>query len=283
MRRKGLYIVRFLTLAILCDRGFTQESLPYATPALADTIPVPVYAMGEQSVYAGDEFWLDIIVGDDVTPVENLYGVSFLLTWDNPQIEPILDAGGNPTIESGTFLGAVTELQTQVWWHSVDRDTIAAAVTGTLTSHSASGYGSIMRFLFRARSTAPANDVICFTISTPTATDPNWIPIILQPRIFCMTINRPLGVRPNPFTPNGDGFNDYVEFNLEALQSNGGTISIFDLRGRQVWQSTYTEADEQFFWYGRDELGKELSPGPYMYLVKSQGQIISKGVIALAR
>jgi len=86
------------------------------------------------------------------------------------------------------------------------------------------------------------------------------------------------GVLPNPFTPNGDGFNDIVEFKFPETLSGNAIIQIFDVNGRKV-----REIHNSIQWNGKDDSGKDMKPGAYIYIVKSEGKIISKGVVSLAR
>ena len=85
------------------------------------------------------------------------------------------------------------------------------------------------------------------------------------------------GVFPNPFTPNNDGYNDYVEFRFpETLQGNG-RILIFNISGKKI-----RELQDSYIWYGNDDSEQPQKPGAYIYIVKSSGKVIAKGVINLA-
>jgi len=85
-------------------------------------------------------------------------------------------------------------------------------------------------------------------------------------------------VLPNPFTPNNDGFNDYTEFLIPENISGEISIAIFDISGRKI-----INIKNSTIWYGRDEHGRELKPGAYIYIVKNDQKIIAKGLIHLAR
>jgi len=236
---------------------------------------VPIYPHADSPQIAGEEFWIDIIVGEIDDPVSRLYGTAFLITW----IETVVNVNDYPTVEEGYFLGApYDEVRANGWWHNEDRDTVAVAVTRIITDRTANGDGNVMRILFRSRRETPDGTNVCFVISEVTANDSVGNPIILNPREFCLTIIRPLGIRPNPFTPNDDGYNDYVEFNLPELQSDGGIITIYDLWGKKVRQ-----LEHGLIWNGRDENGILLNTGSYLYIVKSRGKVITKGIVGLAR
>jgi hypothetical protein len=83
---------------------------------------------------------------------------------------------------------------------------------------------------------------------------------------------------PNPFTPNGDGRNDvtYISFFVSNLiVERPVTIGIFDVTGRQVRSLLDTKSSAQAYveqnairWDGRDNNGRLLPPGLYIYQIK---------------
>jgi hypothetical protein len=85
-------------------------------------------------------------------------------------------------------------------------------------------------------------------------------------------------VQPNPFTPNGDGYNDQAIFRLPESTTAGISILIFDLKSRKI-----TTLREQATWDGRDEQGQVVLPGAYIFVVQRGTTVISKGVIYVAR
>ncbi|KAA3616495.1 MAG: hypothetical protein DWQ05_12255 [Calditrichaeota bacterium] len=88
----------------------------------------------------------------------------------------------------------------------------------------------------------------------------------------------PPPVMPNPFTPNGDGFNDQVLFDFPEFKTQAGTVFIFDIAGRQI-----AKLANPLIWYGRDDDGNELKPGAYLYVVKTKDKTLATGVIGLAK
>ncbi|MBN2541237.1 gliding motility-associated C-terminal domain-containing protein [bacterium] len=91
-------------------------------------------------------------------------------------------------------------------------------------------------------------------------------------------------VFPKPFTPNGDGYNDFVTFRFKEILINDVHISIFDLKGRKVRE---LDIDDQqlgdWVWDGTDERGNCLRSGTYIYSISVDGQIRYNGSIILAR
>ncbi|MDZ7375862.1 MAG: gliding motility-associated C-terminal domain-containing protein [candidate division KSB1 bacterium] len=89
-------------------------------------------------------------------------------------------------------------------------------------------------------------------------------------------------VRPNPFTPNDDGFNDRVSFNFEKLGVVAPVLKLFDISGRMINTTTVTQGYE-FLWDGNDRYGNPSQPGVYLYLLEDQNRIIAHGYVVLAR
>ncbi|MBM3239451.1 hypothetical protein FJZ31_24425 [Candidatus Poribacteria bacterium] len=87
--------------------------------------------------------------------------------------------------------------------------------------------------------------------------------------------------RPNPFTPNGDGVNDFVRFYFENPQGVETIVRIYDLRGALVRELTNVVTTE-VTWDGKDEDGKLLELGLYIYQIKV-GDNVKGGTVVLAR
>ncbi len=86
-------------------------------------------------------------------------------------------------------------------------------------------------------------------------------------------------VVPNPFTPNDDGYNDYVEFKKGDESPNDWIVTILDRSGRLVRQLP----PGQNVWDGRDKSGTIMLPGTYLYLVSNKDQLIHRGFVHLIR
>jgi hypothetical protein len=88
--------------------------------------------------------------------------------------------------------------------------------------------------------------------------------------------------RPNPFTPNDDGFNDQIEFDYSGLGLRNPSLQIFDANGISVW-SSHSGASNRFIWNGRDDRGREVLPGVYLYSLRDQGNNVASGYVVVAR
>jgi hypothetical protein len=104
---------------------------------------------------------------------------------------------------------------------------------------------------------------------------------VLSPTLIGGRLLDRVAVRPNPFTPNGDGLNDEatIEYNLLSLSAARRVkIHIFDLSGRRV-RALYDGfgANGRFEdkrWDGRDDGGSLVPPGLYIARLAVEGDAI---------
>lgn len=91
-------------------------------------------------------------------------------------------------------------------------------------------------------------------------------------------------VRPNPFTPNGDGKNDFVAFDVRELAlALPAELTIFDMQGRHI-RKIFGNASQSFLrWDGRDENNDEQLPGVYLYVLMDANNHSMQGYVVLAR
>ena len=95
---------------------------------------------------------------------------------------------------------------------------------------------------------------------------------------------------PNPFTPNGDGINDAIEFAFDlflVLDQIEVAVEILDLSGRRmhrVGPVSRTAGQTKLKWDGRDAAGHLLAPGLYLYRLQvaaDQTSAETLGVLSL--
>lgn len=112
--------------------------------------------------------------------------------------------------------------------------------------------------------------------------DGNSIPVTLingSVMIIKIESEQQLQVLPNPFTPNYDGFNDQVNFELlPNITSNQTNIEIFDISGKRV-----RKIEQELTWNGLNNEGQSLKPGVYIYILKVNGKSEFNGTVTLIR
>ena len=77
---------------------------------------------------------------------------------------------------------------------------------------------------------------------------------------------------PNPFNPA-------VVIPLDLATDAGVSLTVYDVLGRQVrqlWQGPLGAGSHRFSWNGRDEAGKGVAAGMYLYRVEVDGQVEAK-------
>jgi len=92
---------------------------------------------------------------------------------------------------------------------------------------------------------------------------------------------------PNPaFSPNGDGINDTIIFNVETVNKAKITIRIFDLTGsivsEVVKEREVFAPGTSFIWDGTDRYGRSLGVGCYIYKVTIDNSSKS-GIIVISK
>jgi len=92
---------------------------------------------------------------------------------------------------------------------------------------------------------------------------------------------RIMNVWPRVFTPNGDGVNDEFNITFDNPYSQNVEGWIYDLSGYRIGKMTI-KTDSWIFWDGRDENGKIVPTGVYIYQIKSD-DITRNGTVVVAR
>jgi gliding motility-associated-like protein len=91
---------------------------------------------------------------------------------------------------------------------------------------------------------------------------------------------------PNPFTPNGDGVNDYVQFFYPDFELKAGDIYIYNVSDKKVRElhiPAKQGVKELARWDGTDKNGKLLPQGVYLYVIKVEGEVMCEGTVTIAR
>jgi gliding motility-associated-like protein len=89
-------------------------------------------------------------------------------------------------------------------------------------------------------------------------------------------------VRPNPFTPNSDGFNDLAEFDFNEFRLQQPQLKIFKFNGALL-TTLEIPVGTKFQWDGRDRSGREQQPGIYLYVLSDGNERVASGYFVLAR
>ena len=94
-------------------------------------------------------------------------------------------------------------------------------------------------------------------------------------------------ISPNPFSPDGDGFDDEVTINFTLPFQANLTARIYDVNGRQVKTllDNAPVASGQLHWDGKGNNGKTLRSGIYIIFMETSGsaRLTKKGTIVLVK
>ena len=91
---------------------------------------------------------------------------------------------------------------------------------------------------------------------------------------------RDVSFYPNPFTPDGNGINDMVYFNLPAEMMINAVVKIYGLGGDLV-REIHSQSGSYLQWDGKNGEHMICKPGVYLYLIIINGEPLHKGTITL--
>lgn len=94
--------------------------------------------------------------------------------------------------------------------------------------------------------------------------------------------NDELVYRPNPFTPNQDGFNDTVQFQVAEMALSEPRLEIFSMDGVPL-RVVDTVEGNVLDWNGLSDLGQAQPAGVYVFVLKDGSAVIGSGTLTLAR
>ena len=111
-------------------------------------------------------------------------------------------------------------------------------------------------------------------------------PCAFADSVFPQRWEQNCSLSPNPFTPNGDGMNDYCQFTFDGIGEREATIYIHDMYSREVKRINVPAGATAKWvarWDGRDDKGNPLPPGIYLYTIESIGEKVCEGSVVIAR
>ena len=96
-----------------------------------------------------------------------------------------------------------------------------------------------------------------------------------------------LSIEPNPFSPDGDGFEDQTVFRYTLPMESQLTIKIYDVKGRLVRALVEDEpaVSGEISWDGKDDENRTVRIGIYVVLAEAAGHWYSqkKATVVVAK
>jgi len=211
-----------------------------------------------------------------VEDVSGLFGISFVLSYDNVDfIEPL-----SAEAEPGGFLGSDV-----IFYSQVDKqaDVIAVGISRKSGQTDVSGSGTVVRVKLKATKAIENLMNITFMFTDITANNSSGEPVnIIQlvvvgvkdsgPAVFSLSQNHP-----NPFNPETS-----IGYTIGA--SSLVKLDIYNVSGqlvRTLVDGYQEQGRHTAVWDGRDESGKKVSAGVYLYRLRAGGFIETKKMMLL--
>jgi len=97
-----------------------------------------------------------------------------------------------------------------------------------------------------------------------------------------------LNIEPNPFSPDGDGFEDEVRFEYAVPLKSELTLKIYDVKGRSVKTLLDQEpkASGQIAWDGKNDQGRTVRAGIYVVFLEAKvasRKLVKKTTVVVAK
>lgn len=130
---------------------------------------------------------------------------------------------------------------------------------------------------------SPAGETFWGESFSPTGSSPGAANTYFFPRNRAIDLT----ISPDPFSPDGDGFEDVTVLRIDPPEADKFELAVYDISGRRV--KTFAEADLsipcQFTWDGRGDDGRVLPVGIYIVYARVEGGLTMevKKTVVIAR
>ncbi|MDZ7375040.1 MAG: gliding motility-associated C-terminal domain-containing protein [candidate division KSB1 bacterium] len=177
----GVYFYSYYAIDHLGNRGIIKTDTTVVTPVYT---AVPIFAtVSDSEVFAGDSFWVEIQIGNEGEPVENLFQVDLILKYSEPQYVSV------DSIVLGNLFGSSAILSYQF---DIPDGQISIKISQPPGQIGVNGYGSLAAIQFFSDDNTPDQSEIQFSIPTTSASDPDDYPIPLLASGTSIRIVQPL-------------------------------------------------------------------------------------------
>ncbi|MCP4566345.1 MAG: hypothetical protein GY841_02060 [FCB group bacterium] len=112
---------------------------------------------------------------------------------------------------------------------------------------------------------------------------PGELNSFFSPRISSIDLD----ITPDPFSPNGDGFEDFATISFNPPEAESLELVVYDISGRKLktFREGATAIPGEIVWDGRDDSGRYLPVGIYIVYASVEGGVSMsvKKTVVIAR
>ncbi len=210
-----------------------------------------------------------------VREVSNLFGLSLELAYDQPQLLQAL------AVEPDSLFG-----QDAVFYSNTDVATgkIAVGISRKAGQASINGTGAVVRVKAKIAANAAAGAKINLSLQNVVANAANGAAMKLSPQAASLTVSSITGIASNEETSaptsyrlhqnHPNPFNAGTLIAYEIPQAGPVSLKIYNLAGQEILEmvnAVQQPGRYQINWYGRDNTGKLVPSGIYIYKLLANG------------
>jgi hypothetical protein len=172
---------------------------------------------------AGSTFWVEVAVGSDQVPVQDLFGMGLTMTYDTSRVDVLDD-------EAGSFLG-----EDVVYSSNVDptAGTVGVGISRKSGAGGVDGAGVVARVEVQIESDVPDGDTLTFRFPEVNANDPAEASIALDARSRGVTVGTAVPMQPAVQVISGETDGTPAPGDTVAVDVNVGSspVPVSDLFG----------------------------------------------------
>lgn len=225
------------------------------------------------TINSNQEFYVDIIIADNMTPCSNLFGISFVLDYSSSKnVVQAIEA------VQGTFLG-----NDIIFFPQLDNNngTVSCGITRKAGQGGANGTGILARIKMKIIN--PTTNTVSFITRDIIANDPDGKPIIIDSGNSNVLVdveqNQHIPVDfvlfqnfPNPFNPS-------TTIKYELPERSFVELTLYDLLGREI--KTLLNEEKEAGYHELQFNAENLSSGVYLYRIQAGNFTQTKKMVVL--
>ena len=198
--------VRDVQIIVNYQNESDDKNKTYVAPTSCANIPL-LPTSPSPEVLPGTSVWVDIHIGSASQPVTDLFGVSFVLNYEDTQYLDVVTPYDDNVI-AGPLMGNSNDI---VLFRDVDdaNGAVSMGVTRKSGTGGVNGYGSVARVQFTFLDSAPCDQVFTFSLTEVSVINSAGAAIAVQPDILEITVTCCVTVWPGD--TNNDGVVDVAD------------------------------------------------------------------------